>query len=374
MQRGAFSYITKPFKQDEILMAIAKALDFHRLKAENLFLRRELEGQVRSSLIYGSSPLMKEAYETIMQVAQTTVPVLISGEPGTGKELVARTIHYQSHRRENKFVAVNFSVIPDHLMESELFGQAKGYLPDVIWDKKGMVEEADQGTLFLEEVGNLNLLVQTKLIHLIQEGEYRPMGGQGQRTADIRFIAATREDLNEKVRRREFQEDLYYRLNVIQIVLPPLRERREDIPALARHFMEKYARINQKDIQGLAPEALDLLMGLEWPGNVRELENVIERGVILNKSGTLEIANLFPHPKPALQTPETDEGIYHLPFKEAKERTMSHFQQEYIRRALVRQGGVVSLAAKESGLERPYFHKLMRESRLNAKEFKPFKS
>jgi DNA-binding NtrC family response regulator len=269
---------------------------------------------------------------------------------------------------------LNCSVVPEYLLESELFGQAKGYLPDVIWDKKGQVEEADQGTLFLEEIGSLPPLLQTKLLHLLQEGHYRPMGSPEDRSADVRLIATTQQDLAQKVRQREFQENLYYRLNVIQIVMPPLRERREDIPLLARHFLEKYARINQKTIKGLAPEALDFLTGLPWPGNVRELENVIERGVILSKSGVLEIANLFPRPQANLHPAEADEELYQLPFKEAKDRLVSNFHQEYLRRALTRNAGIVSLAAKESGLERPYFHKLMRETRIQAKDFKPFKS
>lgn len=374
MQKGAFSYITKPFKQNEILVAIAKALDFRRLRTENILLRRELEDQVKASFIFGESPVMQEVYDTVTQVAKTNAAVLISGEAGTGKELAARTIHYQSNRREHKFMPLNCSVIPEYLLESELFGQAKGYLPDVIWDKKGLVEEADRGTLFLEEIGSLPPLIQTKLLHLLQEGHYRPMGGPEDRPADVRLIATTQQDLAQKVRQREFQENLYYRLNVIQIVMPPLRERREDIPLLARHFLDKYARINQKTIKGLAPEALDFLTGLPWPGNVRELENVIERGVILSKSGVLEIANLFPRPQANLHPPEADEELYRLPFKEAKDRLVSNFQQEYLRRALTRNAGIVSLAAKESGLERPYFHKLMRETSLQAKDFKPFKS
>ena len=374
MQQGAFSYITKPLKPNEIITAISKALDFHRLKSDNLFLRRELAGQIRNTLIFGSNSPLKAVSATIRQVARTTVPILISGEPGTGKKLVARTIHAQSPRREHKFVSVNLAIIPATLTARELFGQVKGYLPDVFWDRKGAVEEAHRGTLFLEEVGNLDALVQTQLNQLLQEGEYLPLGAQSPRSADIRCLASTREDLGQKGRERAFLKDLYHRLDVIPIVLPPLRERREDIPLLVRHFLEQYARVNQKEVRGLAPEALDLLMRLEWPGNIRELENIIARGVILNTSGIMEVSDLFPRPDSSLPSPETEEELYRLPFKEAKDRLIARFHREYIQRALSRNGGIVSLAARESGLERPYFHKLMRELQLTARDFKKGKS
>lgn len=371
MQKGAFSYITKPFKQNEILVAIAKALAFRRLQTENILLRRELGEQIKGAFVFGDSPAMQEVYETVLQVAKTTAAVLINGEPGSGREWTARTIHYQSDRREQAFVPLNCAVVPEPLMESELFGQVKGYRTDTAQNKTGLVEEAHGGTLFLEEVETLSPLIQTKLIQLMQEGTFRPQGGTTSRKADIRIIASTQVDLGRKVRQREFQGNLYYRLNVIQITLPPLRERREDIPLLARHFLEKYARLNQKTIKGLAPEALGILTGLPWPGNVRELENVIERGVILSKSGVVEIANLFPHPPSGLTPADTDDELYRLPFKESKDRLISNFHQEYLRRALARNQGVVALAARESGLERPYFHKLLRESRIRAKDFKP---
>ncbi len=242
-----------------------------------------MEEKLKFPFLIGNSPLMEKVYQRIMQVARTSATILITGESGTGKELAAKTLHFHSQRKEKNFVAVNCSAIPETLIESELFGHLKGSFTGAIRDKKGLVEEADRGTLFLDEIGDLNLIMQTKLLRLLQEGEYKPVGSSKTLIADIRFIAATNQDLMEKVRKKEFREDLFYRLNVIQIILPPLRDRKEDIPILAQHFLEKYNRLNQKEIKGIDPEALEVLMTRDWPGNIRELENVIERGVILTQ-------------------------------------------------------------------------------------------
>jgi DNA-binding NtrC family response regulator len=265
MQKGAFSYITKPFKKEEILLGIEKALDFQRLKNENQSLRQELEEQVRYPFLIGQAPVMEKVYHRIIQVAKTSATILITGESGTGKELAAKTLHYHSKRKDKNFVAVNCSAIPETLIESELFGHLKGSFTGAIRDKKGLVEEADQGALFLDEIGDLNLIMQTKLLRLLQEGEYKPVGSAKTFTADIRFLAATNQDLVDKVRKKEFREDLYYRLNVIQVTMPPLRDRKEDIPLLAQHFLDKFSHQNQKEIKGIAPEALEALYSREWP-------------------------------------------------------------------------------------------------------------
>jgi DNA-binding NtrC family response regulator len=370
MQKGAFSYITKPFKKEEILLGIEKALDFQRLKNENQSLRQELEEQVRYPFLIGQAPVMEKVYHRIKQVARTSATIFITGESGTGKELAAKTIHYHSQRKDKNFVAVNCSALPETLIESELFGHLKGSFTGAVRDKKGLVEEADGGTLFLDEIGDLNLIMQTKLLRLLQEGEYKPVGSSKTFTADVRFITATNQDLIEKVRKKEFREDLYYRLNVIQIVMPPLRDRKEDIPLLAHHFVEKISRINQKAIKGIAPEAMEELISRDWPGNIRELENVIERGVILTFSEILEVPDLFPADQPTPLLFELQEDIYQAPFKDAKDRVIANFHTEYIRRVLARFGGNVSLAAKECGLKRPYLHRLMKESDIKAKAYR----
>ncbi|MEW6187852.1 MAG: sigma-54 dependent transcriptional regulator [Thermodesulfobacteriota bacterium] len=370
MQKGAFSYITKPFKKEEILLTIQKAFSFQRLTKENLNLRCELEEKLKFPFLIGKSPQMEKVFQRIMQVCRTTATILITGESGTGKELAAKTLHFHSQRKERNFVAVNCSAIPETLIESELFGHLKGSFTGAIRDKKGLVEEADRGTLFLDEIGDLNLVMQTKLLRLLQEGEFKPVGSSKTLTADIRFIAATNQDLMEKVRKKEFREDLFYRLNVIQIVLPPLRDRKEDIPVLAHHFLEKYSRLNQKEIRGIAPEALEALTIRDWPGNIRELENVIERGVILNENSTLQTCDLFPEDQMTTLSFKIQENIFFSPFKEAKENIINSFHGEYIRRVLAKHGGNVSLAAKECGLKRPYLHRLMRENNIQSKEYR----
>ncbi len=370
MQKGAFSYITKPFKKEEILLAIDKAFNYQRLKNENQYLRKELEGQLKFPFLIGSSPLMEKVYQRIMQVAGTSATILITGESGTGKELAAKTIHFHSQRKDRNIVAVNCSAIPETLIESELFGHLKGSFTGAIRDKKGLVEEADGGTLFLDEIGDLNLVMQTKLLRLLQEGEYKPVGSSKTSIADIRFIAATNQDLMEKVRKKEFREDLFYRLNVIQIIMPPLRDRKDDIPLLAQYFLEKYSKLNQKLISGISPEALEVLKTRDWPGNIRELENVIERGIILGRTEVLQIADLFPEDHPASFPFRIQEDVFLSPFKEAKEHIINNFHSEYIRRVLAKNGGNVSLAAKECGLKRPYLHRLMRENDIKSKNYR----
>lgn len=370
MQKGAFSFITKPFKKEEILIQIEKALEFQRLRNENRSLKQVLDDQVKYPFLIGSSPVMERVYQRILQVAKSTATILITGETGTGKELAAKTVHFHSQRKDKNFVAVNCSALPETLIESELFGHLKGSFTGAIRDKKGLVEEAEGGTLFLDEIGDLNLIMQTKLLRLLQEGEYKPVGSSKTFTADVRFITATNQDLIEKVRKKEFREDLYYRLNVIQIVMPPLRERKDDIPLLVRHFIEKINRVNQKAVQGVAPEALDLLVAREWPGNIRELENVIERGVILSAGDLLQAADLFPADQPTPFIFDIQEDIFQAPFKDAKERLIADFHTEYIKRVLARVGGNVSLAAKECGLKRPYLHRLMKESDIKAKTYR----
>jgi DNA-binding NtrC family response regulator len=372
-RRGAFDYITKPFRKERILHVIEQAVKWRQLQQENIYLREELEGRAHIPSLIGTSSAMQRLHKQINQVAGTTATILITGESGVGKELVAHALHSNSERRDKKYIAVNCTAIPESLIESELFGHLKGSFTGAIKDKKGLVEEANRGTLFLDEIGDLSMVMQVKLLRLLQEGEYKAIGENTIRKVDIRFIAATNQNLPEKIRAGEFREDLFYRLNVINIHIPPLRERKEDIPLLVRHFMAKYSVVHRKNAPRISDEAMEYLMRQDWPGNVRELTNVIERGVIMATGDTLMVSDLSLPGQMCLTAPEsapTDEELFSMPFKEAKDKLMEEFQAQYIARALARHRGNVSQAAKDCGLKRQYLHRLMRETNVDSKTFK----
>jgi two-component system response regulator PilR (NtrC family) len=287
MKLGAYDYITKPFKVDEIKVIIKNAIERKSLLDENISLREELKGRYQFSNIIGKSDKMQKVYELIQKVANGKSTVLITGESGTGKELVARAIHHNGDRKDKPFVSISCGAIPETLLESELFGHQKGAFTGADSDKKGLFEIADGGTFFLDEVSEAPLSIQAKLLRVLQEKEFKRVGGVKDIKVDVRVIAATNKNLHELIAEGKFREDLYYRLNVIPIELPPLRERREDIQLLARHFIGKYNVINKKDIKGIHPKAMEMIERYKWRGNVREVENVIERAV------TLEIGNVI---------------------------------------------------------------------------------
>ncbi len=372
-RKGAFDYITKPFRKERILHVVEQAVKWRRMQMENLYLREKLEGKPRFPALIGNSPAMEKLKDQIDRVAETSATVLITGESGTGKELVARALHSHSLRKDKPFIPIDCSTIPESIIESELFGHLKGSFTGAHRDKKGLVEEAHEGTLFLDEIGDLNPTMQVKLLRLLQEGEYKVIGSNAIRKVDIRFIAATHQNLQEKIKNGEFREDLFYRLNVINLQIPPVRRRVEDIPVLARYFLEKYSILYNKNIKGIGREALDYLTQREWPGNVRELENVMERGVIMALGDELEVGDLWgleenPPPSPSLTGPGED--IFSLPFKEAKDRLMEDFQTQYITKVLARHSGNVSQAARESGLKRQYLHRLIRDIKVESKTFR----
>jgi len=372
-RRGAFDYITKPFRKERVLHVIEQAMKWQSLQRENSYLREKLAEKPKFPPLIGNSQAMQRLQGQIEQVAKTTATILITGESGTGKELVARAIHFHSLRKDKVFTPLDCSTIPESLIESELFGHLRGSFTGAMKDKKGLVEETRHGTLFLDEIGDLSPAMQVKLLRLLQEGEYKVIGENRIRKVDIRFIAATHQNLPEKIRKGEFREDLFYRLNVINIQLPPLRERKDDIALLAHHFLQKYSTLNGKSFQGFAAEAMEHLMRQEWPGNVRELENVMERGVILAAGNTLRTADLAVSGQLSLapSAPEmAAQDFYSMPFKEAKDRLIEKFHAEYIAKALGRHDGNVSQAAKESGLKRQYLHRLMRDVHVDAKTFK----
>jgi DNA-binding NtrC family response regulator len=282
MKRGAFDYITKPFKNDEVLAVLRNAVERRRLVAENRALRQNLQLQSsRFANIIGKSSRMRDVFNLIIQVAPSRSTVLVYGESGTGKELVARALHSHSQRADRPFVTVNSGSLPPDLLESNLFGHVRGAFTGAIAPKKGLFELADKGSIFFDEIGNIPLETQAKLLRVIQEREFMRLGGIETIKVDVRIIAATNVDLRRLTDDQKFREDLYYRLHVITVTLPPLRERREDIPLLVQHFLDKYSEENSRRGLELTPEALDLLMDYDWPGNVRELENVIERAVVL---------------------------------------------------------------------------------------------
>jgi two-component system response regulator PilR (NtrC family) len=351
MKEGAFDYLTKPFKVDEIKLVIRNALERRHLQEENLLLRREIETRFGFENFLGKSEAMQKVFALIKKIADTRSTVLITGESGTGKELAARAIHAQSPRRESPFVTVNCAALPETLLESELFGHMKGSFTGAIANKEGLFETANSGTIFLDEISATTPALQVKLLRVIQEREFKRVGGTQDIQVDVRIIAATNKDLAEEVRRGAFREDLYYRLNVIPLYLPPLRERREDIPLLSQHFLNRYAAERRKDDLRLAPEAMQRLIEAPWRGNVRELENTIERAVALSE-GSLVMPDLLtsleaiqPSSPPALQ-PSRDlppEGV-------DLEALIAETEKALILKALERTRGSKTEAAKLLGL------------------------
>jgi len=344
MKQGAYDYITKPFKVDELRLVVEKALEKKLLVDENQRLRTALRSRSRS--LVGSSTALSHVHDLIAQVATTRTNVLVSGESGTGKELVARGIHELSERRDKAFLAVNCGAIPENLLESELFGHVRGAFTGAVSNKPGLVESADGGTLFLDEIGELPQSLQVKLLRLIQEKTVRRVGGNQDQRVDVRIVAATNRDLQAEVHAGRFREDLYYRLNVIQIALPPLRERMEDVPQLVQHFLEKYRRELGKDVSGVSSAAMEKILGHSFPGNVRELENLIERAVALSRSPTLGVEGL---PASVLEKSVSRLAPAAAPGGNLDE-ILASYERGLLSDALQRAGGVKKRAARLLGI------------------------
>jgi len=344
MKAGAYDYITKPFKVDEIRLIIRNALEKKRLEVENILLKREIRERYSFGGILGNSSEMQRVYDLIEKIGPTKTNVLVEGESGTGKELVAKAIHYQSPRREKPFVAITCGAIPDGLMESELFGHMKGSFTGAIANKAGLFEMADGGTVFLDEIGELPLPIQVKLLRVIQERSFRRVGGTEDITVDVRIISATNKTLEEEVKKGNFREDLYYRLNVLQIRMPPLRERLSDVPILARHFIDKYANEHGKEVMGIAMEAMRILKSYSYPGNVRELENIIERGVALEQGAQLSADSL---PEFIREGKGVDSHVPAIPPGGLDlEQVVGEYEKALLVSALDKAGGVKKRAAK----------------------------
>ncbi|PYM41069.1 MAG: DNA-binding response regulator [Candidatus Rokuibacteriota bacterium] len=304
MKDGAYDFLTKPFRREQLLKLISKALERRDLIEQNRALQQRLDDLLQQGAVIGSSPAFRRMMTLLEQVAGSSATVLVQGESGTGKELVARTIHARSARSRGPFVAVNCAALPETLLESELFGYEKGAFTGAAGRKEGRFELANGGTLFLDEVSDLSVVTQPKILRVLQEGEFERLGGTKTFRVDVRIVAATNQDLAQMVREKRFREDLYYRLNVITLTVPPLRERREDVRVLAQHFLRVYAAKNNRRLEGFTDEAIRRLEAYAWPGNVRELENVIERGVVLAQGALMDVTDLPPEIAGSTPLPE----------------------------------------------------------------------
>jgi two-component system response regulator AtoC len=355
IREGAYDYIEKPFCPERAEILIDKLMEHQWLLEENLSLQQRLEERYRFENIITQSPRMQQVIEVIKVVAKSNATVLITGETGTGKELVARAIHSQSHRRDRPFVAVSCAALPESLLESELFGHEKGSFTGAYAQKKGKFEVANRGTLFLDEIGEMNANTQVHLLRVLEEKEFNRVGGNEPIKIDVRVISATNRDMKQAIAEGKFREDLYYRLNVVNIELPPLRERTEDIPLLARHFLKRFALENQKKITGFSPQATDFLLKHEWPGNVRELENAIERAVILSQNSVIEVADLYQ--RNLIPAGSTTSPV----------RSLKQVEKEHIQNVLSETGGNYTEAARILGVSRMTLYNKAKIYGLNVK-------
>jgi DNA-binding NtrC family response regulator len=343
VKRGIYDYIPKPFTPDEVRIPIRRALEKRRLEKENIVLRTQIETRYSFQNIIGNSPEIRETFRIMRHAASSESNVLVTGESGTGKELVARAIHSNSVRVRRRFVTVNCGAIPDGLIESELFGHMKGSFTGAIADKKGLVEEADKGTLFLDEIGELSPPLQVKLLRVLQEGEFTHIGDTQTYRVNVRVIAATNKDLKKAIAEKMFREDLYYRLNVIPIELPPLRRRKDDIPLLVNHFIEKHAtKAPEKNITGIAKDAMQALLAYHFPGNVRELENAVEYAIAFTAGPVVLMDDLPKYILEERKLGQEAQKIPIMPLKDAK----GQFERSLIIAALIESGGNISEAAR----------------------------
>jgi DNA-binding NtrC family response regulator len=367
IKRGAYDFIPKPFDETRLLLTLQKAMEYHLLVHEN----RNLQRLIRQTSVFqdmiGSSPAMERIYETIRMVAKTEATVLITGESGTGKELVAKAIHQRSERSRSRYVPVNCPALPEHVLESELFGYVKGAFTDAKQDKEGLFQEANGGTLFLDEIGDLPVNLQTKLLRVLQEREVKPLGSPKNLKVDVRVLASTNRNLKDLMAEGRFREDLYYRLNVITINLPPLRERLQDIPLLVEHFLKKYSEEYHRNGMRLGPGVMEELLRNEWPGNVRELENSIRRAIILCRGPVITISDMGPEFQEKCLVTDSLKG---LSYREAKSRLLERFNREYLSVLLGEHQGNVTHAARKCGLERQAFQQILRRYGIRSEDFR----
>jgi DNA-binding NtrC family response regulator len=364
MKLGASDYIPKPFDNDELRLVVRRVMDTVLLRRDHRRLLEQVQGAFGFEQIVGQSPLMRRLFETIDRVADTDITVLIRGQSGTGKELVANALHYRSPRRARQLVKMNCAALSRELVESELFGHERGAFTGAIARREGKFEAADGGTLFLDEVGDMPLETQAKLLRALQEKEFERVGGNAPIRVDVRVIAATNQDLEAAVAAGRFREDLYYRLRVVELVIPPLAERRDDIPLLAEHFLCEAARRFNREPKRLDADALRACLGHPWKGNVRELRSALERALLLAPGPEITTADLFA----SHTAPEALPAAAPASFREAKEHVVATFERDFLRQALVRHGGNITRAAEEIGMHRQNLQQKMRELGLSVDE------
>lgn len=360
MKIGAYDYIQKPFKHDELLITVQRAIEHRKLQEENIRLKDELQRKFSFENIIGKSEVMKTVFETIKASAPTRSTILLLGESGTGKELVARAIHQNSDRKNLPFIIVNSGSLPPDLLESNLFGHVKGAFTGAVSNKKGLFEAAEKGTIFFDEISSLNMETQSKLLRVMQDREFMKLGGTKTIRVDVRVIAATNADLEEQISEKMFREDLFYRLNVIKIELPLLKERKEDIPLLVKHFLDTYSKENEKEILGITDDVMEILVSYDWPGNIRELENLIERAVVLTKSKLISRKNLPPF---LLASQEETSAVASVNNELNLKENIQTFQKKAIISALKQAKGIQKKAANLLGVKPTTLNEMIK--RLN---------
>jgi DNA-binding NtrC family response regulator len=368
MKGGAEDYVPKPFDNDEIRLVVQRALERTRLQRENRMLLDQVQRQYAFENLIGSGPAMQRVFETIQKVAETDLTVLVRGDSGTGKELVAQALHNRSTRKSRPFVAVNCAAISRELVESELFGHEKGAFTGADARRQGRFEAADGGTIFLDEIGDMPTETQAKVLRVLQERSFERVGGTHPIQVDVRIVAATHRNLEEEVQTGNFREDLYYRLKVVEVELPPLRERREDVPALAQRFLEQVNERLGREKQRISEDALTRLVQHAWPGNVRELRNVLEQAAVLASANVLQVDDLHLDGRtPAAADPGLD--LSALPFSEAKKHTVEQFERSFLLRALRAHDGNISRAAESIGMVRQSLQQKIRELGLRSEDW-----
>jgi len=364
MKLGAFDYLPKPFDPEELELVVARAIERRQLLQENVHLKKEISARYSFENIIGSSQPMQNVYRLVARCAPTNSTVMLRGESGTGKELIARAIHFNSLRKDKPFITVDCASLSENLLDSELFGHVKGSFTGAVANKKGLLEEANGGTLFLDEIGNISMSTQAKLLRFIQEKEFKAVGDTRTRTVNIRLITATNKDLEGMVADGTFRDDLYYRINIFPIEIPPIRNRRDDIPALAFHFLNQFSKEMERKAKEFSAGAMNLLMNHDWPGNVRELENVVHRAVILTSDEMIRQGHLVDildmQPLSDLDVPRTSEELKSIK-KIARQKSVESIEKLFILGALKRNRWSVTASAEETGMQRSNFQALMKK-------------